>query len=255
MSNPPAKRLRVDNNDSNGIRNAVAGIVQGMVAAVERRIAIFDTAGGRRDGEIHQNERSEAHVAEVDTSKTSNVAGTSEEHTSLAPKVISMGGKSTATLTTESGQEQLFEQGYDSNGYLPNFGEIEEEDHFEPAVQSGITHDNPTVNLDSVELATEGAAFVLITEEDMNKMKVDELKAELKKRGLAVRGKKDELKEKLKKAMEDKVPVLATATSEPTRANQGFAEGTFWQFLHPEDEAVPDPTEGTDFFRPLIKRG
>ena len=58
MSNPPAKSLRVDNNDLNGIRNAVAGIVQGMVAAVERRIVVFDTAGGRRNGEIHQNERS-----------------------------------------------------------------------------------------------------------------------------------------------------------------------------------------------------
>ena len=58
MSNPPAKRLRVDNNDLNVIRNAVAGILQGMVAAVKRRIAIFDAAGGRRDGKNLQNERS-----------------------------------------------------------------------------------------------------------------------------------------------------------------------------------------------------
>ena len=67
------------------------------------------------------------------------MACTSQEHSSLSPKLISIGAtlssrSSTATLTTESGQEQLFEQGYDSNGYLPNFGEMEEEDHFEPAV-------------------------------------------------------------------------------------------------------------------------
>ena len=65
---------------------------------------------------------------------------------------------------------------------------------------------------------------MLITVEDMIKMKIDELKAELKKRGLAVRGKNYELKAKLKQVMEEKAPVLATTTSDPTRANQGFDE-------------------------------
>ena len=60
--------------------------------------------------------------------------------------------------------------------------------------------------------------------------------------------KNDELKAKLKQAMADKVPVLATLTSDSMLANQGFAEGTFCQFLHAEDEAVQDPIEGTDFF-------
>ena len=65
--------MRVGENDSNGIRNAVAGILQSMVAAAKRRIAFFDAAGGCRDGKILQNERSEACAADVVTPKTSNV--------------------------------------------------------------------------------------------------------------------------------------------------------------------------------------
>ena len=113
MINPPANRLRVDDNDSNGIRNSMYGILQFMAAAIKRCIAIFNAAGGRRNGKILQNERSESRAVEVVTPKTSNMAGASEEHTSLAPKLISMGEtlssrSSTATLTTESGQEHLF---------------------------------------------------------------------------------------------------------------------------------------------------
>ena len=54
MSKPTAKRLRVDENYLNGICNAMAGILQGMVAAVKRRIAIFNAAGGCCNGKIEK---------------------------------------------------------------------------------------------------------------------------------------------------------------------------------------------------------
>ena len=71
--------------------------------------------------------------------------------------------------------------------------------------------------------ANDGAAeniFVLIENEVLNKMKVDELKSELDKRGLSKRGLKKDLLERMYKAMDDGIPCIDKETVAP--APTGF---------------------------------
>ena len=56
--------------------------------------------------------------------------------------------------------------------------------------------------------------FVLISDNDIKKMKVDELCQELKARGLCIRGLNNELKERLEKAMVNKIPMENIASEE-----------------------------------------
>ena len=56
--------------------------------------------------------------------------------------------------------------------------------------------------------------FVLISDDDIKKLKVDQLRQELKARGLGIRGLKNELKERLEKAMVNNIPMENIAREE-----------------------------------------
>ena len=60
-------------------------------------------------------------------------------------------------------------------------------------------------------------------------MKVDELKAELDRRGISNKGKKAFLREKLEKAMKDKVPNITKKTC--AAALNGFVTKSQWNLI------------------------
>ena len=60
-------------------------------------------------------------------------------------------------------------------------------------------------------IATE-PQFVLISDDDIKKLKVDQLRQELKARGLGILGMKNELKERLEKSMVNKIPMANIAS-------------------------------------------
>ena len=93
----------------------------------------------------------------------------------------------------------------------------------------------------------------IISDDELKKMKVDMLKLELRKRGLNTCGKKSELLEKLKKAMEDKIPL--SVDSKTLVAPNGFNDGAKWRLLSSSeiaeepsnvDPSLLDPSEARD---------
>ena len=68
--------------------------------------------------------------------------------------------------------------------------------------------------------------IIISTDVEIKKLKVDGLKKELRTRGLSHVGKKAELIERLKKAMVDRIPIIATITM-PAGPN-GFHPNAKW---------------------------
>lgn len=94
---------------------------------------------------------------------------------------------------------------------------INEED-YEPDFYYSYDDDNDSIieediNERPVEADVAGK-FVFIKLSEIMKFKVDELKDELKKRGLLVSGKKAKLQNRLKEAMENKVKMVAPKTTD-----------------------------------------
>ena len=56
--------------------------------------------------------------------------------------------------------------------------------------------------------------FVLISDDDIKNLKVDQLRQELKTRGLGIRGLNNELKERLEKSMVNKIPMANRSSEE-----------------------------------------
>ena len=84
----------------------------------------------------------------------------------------------------------------------------------------------------------------MIADADIKKLKVGELHKELKERGLTTSGLKKDLKERLEKAMSDKVSVTSSI-SEEYASLIVFGEGVRWKKLTPLEEPVFDPTVST----------
>ena len=95
----------------------------------------------------------------------------------------------------------MYELGYDSDGELPYFGNMEEEKMLmelfnEVSVGSETTsppqeeESTSTSNGTTTTTNQNSPSFILITDEEINRLKVDLLRRELKKRGLSVGGKK-----------------------------------------------------------------
>ena len=145
-----------------------------------------------------------------------------------------------ASMLPDAELEKLFEMGYDSDGelapYMTNFdddlNDLENAcDVPVGAEVSKSTTETPMGRQPAEEDQPPTDNFIMIEEPELKKLLVDQLKKELKKRGLATSGLKTELQGRLRKAMEDKIPVLQEQTIEaPAQANV-FREGARWKKL------------------------
>ena len=151
---------------------------------------------------------------------------------------------------SESMNDTLFSQGYDSDGLMAEYTNIEYEMH-ECEMYNNIkvgANDRAEV---AVPRAAVEAKFVLISDADIKKLKVDHLRTELKMRGLGRGGLKAELVARLKQAMIDKVPMKNDQASEAANAVV-FATGAYWKVLTPDDTEIEDPNHNTQFHAPTV---
>ena len=110
--------------------------------------------------------------------------------------------------------EQLFLQGYDSNGILSFYYPETDMQLLDNYIIIAIEKECEGGDTAHGANATAEPQFALITDADIKKLKVDELLRELKARGLTTGGLKKDLKERLEKAMVDKVSVTSSISEE-----------------------------------------
>ena len=90
---------------------------------------------------------------------------------------------------------EVAEDGYDSDGFLPDGNIAEEETLIEEVAALDFVPGDDVNNEEATEISVDN--FVPIPEETLLKLKVDELREELQKRGVSKTGKKAKLQEKL----------------------------------------------------------
>ena len=131
----------------------------------------------------------------------------------------------------QTSEEAEDEDCYDSDGNEPPCIKDTDFNHFEASIDTILSREISTIPSTS--------KFVFISDEDIDGLKVDELRQELVKRSLSKSGLKAELRERLKKAMVDRI---AIADAEKSSAGpEGFDQGSKWVLLEPDMAAV-EPT-------------
>ena len=220
MENRATKRSRTVEYLSDGISQAVRECVEAIVCTVEERLRSWAPLP-RTDGRAKPASELNSNGA---TPTTSNVTTQGSKTLSNNPLVIRdfpaelsrmvSGSTATPSVMTEAYLESLFEMGYDSDGEFAEFTHKGDE-----AAMMEYVEDEMTNNIASPQQDAESAApvnnnsFILITDEQLGKLKLDEMRQECKKRGLRIGGRKADLVDRLKKAMVDKVPIINTKAS------------------------------------------
>ena len=183
-------------------------------------------------------------------------------------------------ITTES--EMQFEEGYDSDRGIGPFNDaiVEEGDQLLNEVEvpemgstdeigdvsARKTGDDPPAVLEiqvpPMPPLPPVNIHVVIHPDVVEKFKVDELRHELKLRGQSPMGKKDELKARLVKALNEKIPVTVNVVTSGTggkgkkggskkkdavksKIGRGFPLSAKWRPLLPDSEVVAEPLNPT----------
>ena len=148
--------------------------------------------------------------------------------------------------------EEAIKEGYDSEGgqvYLADADIVDDADAFE---EEAIVAPPPT----QASLPPPSQAVVsepVLTEDAVNKMKSAELKEALKKRGRAVSGNKEALKERLLEAIRNNAPVLQKAVARHESMN-GLDVTAEWVLLTKNPIPVPEPINDDCELRPPTER-
>ena len=143
------------------------------------------------------------------------------------------------------------EDGYNSDGQPPPWVSIQAEvEGFEVGEEEVLPEgEDNTDDSDGVETTpnptntSTGNEVSMISMEDMMAMKVLELRNELKKQGLNVHGKKEELRNRLRDAIERNLPIRAARDMAVTTGDEEMAGGIFdptakWVLLKPDEDDV-----------------
>ena len=104
----------------------------------------------------------------------------------------------------------------------------------EPVLLAAVECENSNeIHVDAVEVVPEVPE---LSDENIDKMKVSELRVELERRGMSKNGLKAVLIQRLKEAVSQKVPLLTDRPDDEVanNAGDGFDGGAFWQLLEPE---------------------
>ena len=87
----------------------------------------------------------------------------------------------------------------------------------------------------------------------MKDLNFDKLRRKLKKHNLATKGKKTEFFDRLKKPMDNRIPVSSTHTIETPGKGCVFSDTVYWQVLTAFPYHVMDPTKIQDSTLQIIQ--
>ena len=126
---------------------------------------------------------------------------------------------------------------------------------YNESVATEVTDDSYVPNVDQPSstqpATTSDEEFVLISDEEIDKLKVQGLCNELKNRGLSPLGLKEELRDRLKTAMKKKVLIYREKEMEVLDPDKSeFCDGAYWKILRPEEKDIAEPTATSSFFPP-----
>ena len=205
-------------------------------------------------------EESVASRTRSSTSKTSPIEAVDVDHGIIeVPKKMSPQQKN---LNNIINIEHKFAEGYDSDGELPSFNiELTEgtQDFDEDAVF--LTPTRPTTtNVEASEEPSVTHVHIPISEEEIKRLKLKDLRNELKKRLQPTHGKKAELIERLKDALVKQLPVVPLEEQQKKAKNLNsnynnknlcdlFAPTAYWEELFPLEDIVDEP-ENPNFSQP-----
>ena len=121
-----------------------------------------------------------------------------------------------------------------------------------PASTTGLTsttdpsnHIDSTTNISPIAndySRPEIGEFILLTDDEMKRLRVDGLQKKLKAKGLSIKRLKVELIYRLKKAMENKITIVTVTNDEDVPSNV-FEDGVMWKRLEPLGKTLGEPNE------------
>ena len=171
-------------------------------------------------------------------------------------------------LSRLSSLESKFDDGYDSDGergpWCDVIGLEGEQDYDEdeiPQIQvEGVMEEDDVNVSEACHINTEDTpppsvdTHIPIEEDAVKKMKMPELKDELKKRRQPISGNKGALVERLLSALSNKIPVGNTKSHKPKKSDKSkggeivgksFPDNAYWRVLKPKNEEVDEPNNAT----------
>ena len=137
--------------------------------------------------------------------------------------------------------EEAIDQGYDSDGCRAPWEGKDEEILNAVELEEDPLPTAPPPSL-PLEVTPEIFAEKMCTPEEVKSMKVNEVKTELKKRGLSIKGKKNKIVKRLLESLERGDPIVQQLELEKARnlAGDHFSPGAFWELIECDGEYVND---------------
>lgn len=176
------------------------------------------------------------------------------------------------SIANISDLEQFFDAGYDSDGELGPFSNLEEVEGVqmfdeEPAPQnppqtqetSPEAQISPELDATATQSSTPPPVHIPIEEEALVSMKREEIKVELALRGQKVYGRKEDMLLRLREALQNKIPVNLSNTTMNNKMKStkkkkkqsitGFPDSAFWKVLDADEDVALEP-ENPSFKNP-----
>ena len=179
------------------------------------------------------------------------------------------------SIANISNLEQFFDAGYDSDGELGPFSNLEEVEGVQifdedPAPQnppetqeiSPEAQFSPELDAIATQSTTPPPVHIPIEEEALVSMKREEIKVELALHGQKVYGKKEDMLLRLREALQNKIPVNLSNTTINNKNNKmkstekkkkqsiaGFPDSAFWKVLDADEDVAAEP-ENPSFKNP-----
>ena len=154
--------------------------------------------------------------------------------------------------------EEKYEDGYDTEGEKGPFYDAVEDELAAPIEADQVDHGLPTSmggdGTDTAAPSNEEPDWFL-GEDAVKKMKAEELKDAIRRRGVVAKGKKGELQDMLRECVAKKLPIVEGGPTKDAAALGGFPVGSKWNMLVPLLAAVPDPVNEFAFRPPTLGEG